>query len=542
MYEALKLGPVGGIFNLAVVLKLAIFENQNVDTFNECLRPKVDATRNLDELSRRLCPDLKHFVVFSSISCGRGYPGLSNYALGNSVMERIVEQRRKLGLPGKAIQWGAISDVGLLADFKPNEVEVEVTGTFAQEIRSCLNVLDSTLTSDDSIVSSMVISDKKAALTTKDDVIETIFNIMALRDKKSIPMNATLSLLGIDSPMGVEIRQVLERDFNASLSIQELRSLTLAQLVEKVKSKSAASSLTFEQPKMPLEIPLIRTDFGEEKTCRETILRVNESTKKGTKVLMIPGLLGMAGELYNGVVEHSEFPAFVMQLYNSAECTEVDAIVESVLPDVLKLFDNDMFVLVAHSFGTILALKIAHVLESKGKAGKIVFVDGSPDFVGKIARQMIPEGFTNDTIKERILRNAITIHFMDASGNALKKVFERSSWDERIEALHELLGKARYSFEYVKKMLLTAMFNRLKMCLRINQLTIQPLKTTSMILVKSSNSDLNSSIEDDFGLKKYSEASLDIHTIEGDHMTVLANPDLHKLVKELSSMTEIVSR
>ena len=49
--------------------------------------------------------------MFSSVSCGRGNMGQSNYGMANSVMERICEKRKRDGLPAVAIQWGAIGDV-----------------------------------------------------------------------------------------------------------------------------------------------------------------------------------------------------------------------------------------------------------------------------------------------------------------------------------------------------------------------------------------------------------------------------------------------
>lgn len=61
---------------------------------------KVQSTKNLDKLSRTLCTDLDWFVCFSSVSCGRGNAGQSNYGYANSVMERICEDRLKEGLPG----------------------------------------------------------------------------------------------------------------------------------------------------------------------------------------------------------------------------------------------------------------------------------------------------------------------------------------------------------------------------------------------------------------------------------------------------------
>lgn len=109
-----KLAPVGGIFNLAAVLKDALMENLEEGHFKAVALPKIDGTKNLDAASRNLCPALDYFVVFSSVSCGRGNVGQTNYGLANSAMERICEQRQANGLPGLAIQWGAIGDVGLI--------------------------------------------------------------------------------------------------------------------------------------------------------------------------------------------------------------------------------------------------------------------------------------------------------------------------------------------------------------------------------------------------------------------------------------------
>ena len=69
-------------------------------------------TLHLDRVTWKLCPQLKYFVVFSSLSCGRGHGGQSNYGMANSVMGRICENRKREGLPAVAIiQCGAIGEV-----------------------------------------------------------------------------------------------------------------------------------------------------------------------------------------------------------------------------------------------------------------------------------------------------------------------------------------------------------------------------------------------------------------------------------------------
>ncbi|KAM6473364.1 fatty acid synthase isoform 2-T2 [Liasis olivaceus] len=109
--EASQLGPVGGVFNLAMVLKDAMLENQSPELFYEVNKPKYSGTLNLDQVTRQKCPKLDHFVVFSSVSCGRGNAGQSNYGFANSAMERICEQRRHDGLPGNYIVFPALTNL-----------------------------------------------------------------------------------------------------------------------------------------------------------------------------------------------------------------------------------------------------------------------------------------------------------------------------------------------------------------------------------------------------------------------------------------------
>lgn len=59
LQNAETLGPVRAIFNLAVILKDAIFENQTPEMFQTSFAPKAFATKLLDEESRKRCPQLK---------------------------------------------------------------------------------------------------------------------------------------------------------------------------------------------------------------------------------------------------------------------------------------------------------------------------------------------------------------------------------------------------------------------------------------------------------------------------------------------------
>lgn len=151
-------------------------------------------------MSRKYAPKLKYFVIFSSVSCGRGNAGQSNYGMANSVMERIVEQRHRDGLPAKAIQWGAVGEVGLVADMAEDRIDMEIGGTLQQRISSCLIELDPLLTIvNEPVVSSMVVAEKLAGSDGKGNLIESVLNIMGIRDIKTVSSTTTLSEVGMDS-------------------------------------------------------------------------------------------------------------------------------------------------------------------------------------------------------------------------------------------------------------------------------------------------------------------------------------------------------
>lgn len=136
-----------------MVLRDCLFENQNVQNFKDAAEAKYYGTMNLDEATRQCAKDtLRWFVVFSSITSGRGNAGQTNYGWSNSTMERIIEQRREDGYPGIAIQWGAIGDVGVILENMGDNNTI-VGGTLPQRMPSCLATLDLFLSWNHTVVS-----------------------------------------------------------------------------------------------------------------------------------------------------------------------------------------------------------------------------------------------------------------------------------------------------------------------------------------------------------------------------------------------------
>ncbi|KAH7938652.1 hypothetical protein HPB51_028830 [Rhipicephalus microplus] len=127
-------------------------ENQTAEMYAEVCKPKVLATQSLDEVSRQECPELDHFVVFSSFSC---WPWSS-----------------------LAIQWGPIGEVG--AFHESMHTETQFFGLMPQPINSCLAVMDYFLSQKQPVVSCFVKSTKSSTQDSgeKRNLVESVARIL----------------------------------------------------------------------------------------------------------------------------------------------------------------------------------------------------------------------------------------------------------------------------------------------------------------------------------------------------------------------------
>jgi acyl carrier protein len=96
-----------------MVLDDAPLSDLTPERFRAALAPKLLGALNLHRVTHDRNLDL--FVAFSSATATVGNPGQSNYAAGNLFLEALVRKRKRAGLPGLAIAWGAIDEVGYLA-------------------------------------------------------------------------------------------------------------------------------------------------------------------------------------------------------------------------------------------------------------------------------------------------------------------------------------------------------------------------------------------------------------------------------------------
>ncbi|XP_067015649.2 fatty acid synthase [Anabrus simplex] len=532
--EANNLAPVGGIFNLAVVLHDAILENQTVEKFVESAKGKAIATHHFDVLTRQMCPQLQQFVVFSSVSCGRGNPGQTNYGMSNSIMERICEARVQDGLPGLAVQWGAIGEVGLVADMMEDNRELVIGGTLQQTIASCLEALDNFLKQPHPVVASMVVAEKLGS-DSSTNLFDRILGILGIRDSKKLSPSATLAELGMDSMTGVEVKQTLERDFEVFLTPVEIRDLTILRLKELSEARNQSDEDKSNEETVTMENVLGLDLYSKEilkggSTEYPPMVQLPSLENTKNSLFMIPGLDGLASSLAV-LASRLNDQTFALQLYSHIPIPVVREMVDFLMPFVRTKLDSGLpLQLVGFSFGGLLAIEMLATLEEEGYLGKLVLIDSSPDVIKDGAQGLLRDG--EDAFQISYIIYFLVIWKIIQPNEAVKVVEEvkaQGSWDNMLDWF---IKKVTPHFDVSPthfKAVTNAVMNRFNSILRYNWEHENQISSPVMLLrptVKITKT------EDDYGLSKYCKNMEGVHFIEGNHLSVLDNPKTAELINK----------
>lgn len=507
------------------MLRDGILENQDEVKFVECLKPKAHATKYLDELSRKLCPKLQHFVIFSSVSCGRGNAGQTNYGMANSIAERIVERRHLDGLPGKAVQFGPIGEVGMFANMHKGKDVKEVFGMKPQRIQSCLDVLDGLLScSEHPIVSTVVVAEKLKDLKNTKNLIETLMTAMGIPDVKSISLDKPISELGMDSLGGAEIQQTLEREFGITMTLQELKTITLRQLQARINGSKGAEKAQNVSSFMDGLWRNLHNGMVFDKTIEEF-----QFIESAPKMLIVPGMIGGVGRVWSAL----QYSVYILQHIIFYSAKKFDDIYNSIESDVLELFkDDETFVLVGYSFGSMIALKLCEKLESLGKTGKIIFIDGTPKFLKSQMMSLLPVDPKDDDIQNLIFMEFTSKTHGHLAEEIMKNIWLQATWSKKVDEFVKLIIDEK-SKEFIKQNL-EATLNRMKIILKEGDREFSISKNTTVTLIKShAPFEAATSIDGDYGLRDYYQHDIRIEAIDGDHFNIIENEKIADIVSTI---------
>uniref|UniRef100_A0A8B9MP92 Fatty acid synthase n=1 Tax=Accipiter nisus TaxID=211598 RepID=A0A8B9MP92_9AVES len=531
--EALQLGPVGGIFNLAVVLRDAMIENQTPELFWEVNKPKYLGTLHLDRVTRKKCPDLDYFVVFSSVSCGRGNAGQSNYGFANSTMERICEQRHHDGLPGLAIQWGAIGDVGILLKTMGNR-EIVVGGTIPQQISSCLEVLDIFLNQPHPVMSSFVLAEKVSVKTeggSQRDLVEAVAHILGVRDVSSLNAESSLADLGLDSLMGVEVRQTLERDYDIVMTMREIRLLTINKLRE-LSSKSRtlkAYEVVAEQLTIGRYLNnLLVNPEGP------TITRLNDVQSTERPLFLVHPIEGSIAVFYT-LASRLHMPCYGFQCTKAAPLDSIQSLAAYYIDCMKQIQPEGPYRIAGYSFGACVAFEMCSQLQAQQNAShalnSLFLFDGSHSFVAAYTqsyRAKLTEG--NEAALETEALCAFVQQFTGIEYNKLLEVLlPLKDLEARVNAAADLITEIYTNINREALSFAAASFYH-KLKAADKYIPESKYHGNVMLMRAKSHNEYEEGLGGDYRLSEVCDGKVSVHIIEGDHRTLLEGDGVESII------------
>jgi phthiocerol/phenolphthiocerol synthesis type-I polyketide synthase C len=272
--------PLRGVIHAAGVLDDRLLLNLDAESFERALAPKVLGAWNLHQLTSDL--PLDFFILFSSVASVLGSPGQANYAAANAFLDGLAHDRLARGLPCLSINWGPWAEAGMAARSNAHGTASRVLRPLSPQL--ALDTLDRLFEKDgpaQSVAISMdwpllarslngnlppaLIADllrekakpgsakpgrgsgprlsrqellaapaaKRHAILL-DYVQKSLAAVMSLEAAELDP-EESLSNLGLDSLMALELQHSLEESFGAKLPIELLMGMpTLSEFVARL--------------------------------------------------------------------------------------------------------------------------------------------------------------------------------------------------------------------------------------------------------------------------------------------------------------------
>ncbi|MFH8471066.1 type I polyketide synthase, partial [Streptomyces sp. NPDC017991] len=285
-----------GVVHAAGVLDDATVANLTPERVARVWEPKAKAAWHLHELTRDL--PLDAFVLFSSAAGVIGTPGQANYAAANAFLDQLAVDRRAQGLPAHSLAWGLWEEssgmTGRLAT--ADRARLARLGIAPLATDDALALFDAALTAETPAVvtahfdpaalrgaiaaeqlppllAGLVRTPARRATTgggggfaerlrglgaeerrrlVAGEVRRQVAGVLGRPDADAVPVDRAFSELGLDSLMGVDLRNrlssVMDRRLPASLVFDQptVRDLTEYLIVELTGDTGASAPVIGE--------------------------------------------------------------------------------------------------------------------------------------------------------------------------------------------------------------------------------------------------------------------------------------------------------
>lgn len=211
------------------------------------------------------------------------------------------------------------------------------------------------------------------------------------------------------------------------------------------------------------------------------------------------------------------------------------------MQDVVEYFeDSNQFHIIAHSFGTIIALKLAEILEAQGKTGQLTLIDGSPQFIKLFSAEFMKAGTTEADMQNLLLAHLISNVFSTISDNIKLEIMRQSTWPAKTAMLMEHSIKQNMYGEIYLTTVINGVVNRMLIASQVKPEEKNTLRSKATLIRASIAPFAN--ITDDYDLGGFFTNELDLFFVEGDHSSILQNSVLFDFLNKIHSSISVTEK
>jgi len=425
-----------------------------------------------------------------------------------------------------------------------------VGGTLPQRMPSCLTALDAFLQQPNPTVASMVLADKSGSRKDggkKTTLVEAVAHILGMKDVSNVNGAANLAELGMDSLMGVEVKQALERDYDLVLSMQEIRQLTLNKLKEIDEgetegtiggdSQERRSSTTSNPELIDLndeaanQIKLYMSELMPKKV----IVKLNEGKPKTDNIFLVHPIEGVTLSLEKLASKVNQ-PIYGLQCVKEADLSSVESLAQFYIKQIKEIQGKGPYTIAGYSYGCTIALEMAIQLEKEDKKQikNLIFLDGSHKYVSAQTEEYKSHHTNTEVENETDALCTFLMQFLSFEYLKIRKeMIQLESLEERLNLTAKLLHPV-LSILPVQDIKDAALSFYLKL-VAVDKYQPSTSYSGPAVLIKALGNKSSQTLGEDYSLSQVCKQKVDIHGVEGNHRSFIDFPAVEKVATIINS-------
>lgn len=170
----------------------------------------------------------------------------------------------------------------------------------------------------------------------KSHLPQTVAKIMGIKDFAALDMFLSLGDYGIDSLMAMELGKILERDFNLSLTLGEIRSLCVRDICLMSGATNAVEAAKFSENKTLSETPTLLDNVKKhynfaELVPKQAVVALRQVKERNEIMFIVHPMEGSVLPVLESLANHLQITTYGLNCTADSDLTSMETLAKSYI-------------------------------------------------------------------------------------------------------------------------------------------------------------------------------------------------------------------